>query len=98
MNMPTVALLFAFLPQTPANHGYAAIGQTGRAVGVVVSIDSTTRQITIKTDTGSELKITFEQGTKSLRVPPGASNLENAASISMSELSVGDRILARGKN
>jgi len=87
-----------FFPQTHSIHGYAALVQTGRAVGVVISIDSTAKQIIIKTDSGPELKVTFEQGTKFLRVAPGASNLENAASIPVSELNVGDRILARGKS
>jgi hypothetical protein len=95
MNMLTLILFCAFLLQTQASPGATAPRQTGRAVGVVIAIDST-RHITIKTDAGPELKITFEQATKFLRVPPGASNLENATAISASELSVGDRILARG--
>jgi hypothetical protein len=96
MKMLLVILSCAFLLHGSASSGTAAFSQTARAVGVVVAIDSTTRHITIKTDAGSELKITFEQATKFLRVPPGASNLENATAISASVLGVGDRILARG--
>ena len=96
MNMLTLILSCAFSLQTQASPSSAAPHQTGRAVGVVVAIDSTARHITIKTDAGPELKITFEQATKFLRVPSGASNLENATAISASELGVGDRILARG--
>src|SRR5262245_5562939 len=98
MNVLNLVMFCAFLLQTPANPSYAARGQSGRAVGVVISIDSAASQITIKTDAGPELKITCEQGTKFLRVPPGASNLEGATTISLSELTVGDRILARGKS
>jgi hypothetical protein len=86
----------AFFLHGPPSPGAGASGQTARTVGVVTAIDSTARHITIKTDAGPELKITFEQATKFLRVPPGASNLENATAISASELGVGDRILARG--
>jgi len=96
MNLLTLILICAFLLQTQASLGTALPRQTGRAVGVVIAIDSTTRHITIKTDAGPELKIAFDQATKFLRVAPGASNLENATSISASELGVGDRILARG--
>ena len=96
--MKTLLLILtcAFLLHGSASSDAAAFSQTTRAVGVVIAIDSTARHITIKTDAGPELKIAFEQATKFLRVPPGASNLENATAISASELSVGDRILARG--
>jgi len=94
-SMKTLILILfcAFLLYGSAS---SAFSQTTRAVGVVIAIDSTARHITIKTDAGPELKIAFEQATKFLRVPAGASNLENATAISASELSVGDRILARG--
>jgi hypothetical protein len=98
-SMKTVLLLILccpFLLHGSASSGAAAFSQTIRAVGVVTAIDSTARHITIKTDAGPELKIAFEQATKFLRVPPGASNLENLTAISASELEVGDRILARG--
>jgi hypothetical protein len=98
MNILTFVLFCALLPQTQSSRIYASPGQSGRAVGVIISIDTVLRQITIKTDAGPELKIVFEQGTKFLRIPPGASNLENASAISVSELSVGDRILARRRS
>lgn len=96
MKMLLLILSCAFLLHAPASSSAAAFSQTTRAAGVVVAIDSATRHITIKTDAGPELKITFEQTTRFLRVPPGATNLENATAISPSELGVGDRILARG--
>ena len=95
MTRLVLILFVAFLRPGSTSSGAEAFRQTTRAAGVVVAIDSTTRSITIKTDAGPELKITFDQATKFLRVPSSASNLENATAISASEVSVGDRILAR---
>src|SRR6266545_4989943 len=95
MKMLLLILSCAFLLHAPASSSAAAFSQTTRAAGVVIAIDSTTRHITIKTDAGPELTITFEQATKFLRVPSGASTLESATAISASELGIGDRILAR---
>ncbi len=44
------------------------------------------------------MRISLEEATRFLRVSPGAKDLENAATISMSDLVVGDRILARGRS
>src|SRR5262249_945199 len=40
----------------------------------------------------------FDEATRFLRIAPGAKDLENAASISVPELTAGDRILARGRS
>jgi hypothetical protein len=65
---------------------------------MILSIDSAAKRITIKTDAGTEMNISFEEATRFLRVAPGAKDLENATPISASELSAGDRILARGRS
>ncbi|HYK91082.1 MAG TPA: hypothetical protein VE398_20080 [Acidobacteriota bacterium] len=70
----------------------------GRAIGVIQSIDSANHRISLKTDTGPEMSIAFDDATRLLRVQPGAKDLANATSISSSDLQVGDRILARGRN
>src|SRR5258708_4128105 len=67
-----------------------------RAIGAVTALDSAAKQITIKTDAGTESKIAILESTSYLRVPPGEKDLKNAAKISLGEVSVGDRILARG--
>jgi hypothetical protein len=68
-----------------------------RPIGAILTIDTSARRITISTDTGPGLKISFEAGTRFLRVAPGAKDLQNAESISVTDLAVGDRILARGR-
>src|SRR5262245_26576268 len=73
-------------------------GQTVRPIGVIVAIDTAAKRVTLKTDAGPEMIIVFDEATRFLRVAPGAKDLENAAPISMSELTAGDRILARGRS
>jgi hypothetical protein len=81
-----VVLALAVAAQTPGN----------RVIGVVTSIDPAARQITIKTDAGAEARIALEESASYLRVPPGEKDLKNAAKISLSDIGVGDRVLARG--
>src|SRR5262249_34867389 len=74
-----------------------ASAQTVRPIGVILAIDPAAKRVTIKTDSGPEMTIVFDEATRFLRVAPGAKDLENAASISVPELTAGDRILARGR-
>jgi len=75
-----------------------ASGQTVRPIGVILTIDSAAKRVTIKTDAGSEMTVVFDEATRFLRVAPGAKDLESAAPISAPELTAGDRILARGRS
>ncbi len=72
--------------------------QTARPVGAILRMDANAHHVTIKSDAGPEMTITFDESTRFLRVAPGAQDLQNAAPISLSDLAVGDRILARGQN
>src|SRR5262245_4438215 len=71
--------------------------QTVRPIGVILAIDHAAKRVTIKTDTGPEMTVVFDEATRFLRIAPGAKDLENATPISAAELAVGDRILARGR-
>jgi hypothetical protein len=73
-------------------------GQNARPIGAILKMDADAHRITIKSDAGPEMTITFDESTRFLRVAPGAQDLQNAAPISFSELAVADRILARGQN
>ncbi len=75
----------------------AAQAPAGRAIGAVTAIDAAAKQITIKTDAGAETKVALQESTSYQRVPPGEKDLKNAAKIALSDLAVGDRVLARGK-
>ena len=66
-----------------------------RAVG---SIKATTDNgLSLTSDTGEEVHVNFQDGTRILRVAPGEKDLKNASPIQKQDLQVGDRILVRGK-
>ena len=91
-----LAGLFAFTGQ--AQQGSAPQDSTApkraRVVGAVKSIDGNV--VTLTTDAGSEVKITIQPATRVLRMAPGQTDLKSAATISFSDLQVGDRLLAGG--
>jgi hypothetical protein len=68
-----------------------------RALGVVTKLDATARTLSVKTDTGAEIGVTLDPKARFQRVAPGETDLKNAAAIQLSDISVGDRVIARGK-
>lgn len=89
------SFLFSFMPsEARSATGFA---QDVRPIGVVESIDITGRYIKIKTDAGTDISIAYEAEARFLLVTPGAKDLSNASTITAADLSVGDRILARGR-
>ncbi|MDT8069600.1 MAG: DUF5666 domain-containing protein [Terriglobia bacterium] len=78
--------LAATLPaQTPA--------PAQKAIGSIKSISGKT--VTLKTDSGIEVKVLVQDSTKILRAVPGAS-LKDATPISIQDLRPGDRVLVHG--
>jgi hypothetical protein len=53
--------------------------------------------MTIKTDAGQEVPVTLAPKTSFRRVAPGETDLLKAATIELTDVNVGDRVLARGK-
>jgi hypothetical protein len=86
-----VALLAAVAAsaQAPAPQAKAVIGE-------VSAIDASAKQLTLKTDSGVAYTVKLDDSTKYLRIPPGEKDLKNATPTQLSELNVGDRVLARG--
>lgn len=76
-----------------ATAGATRPSQQQHLVGEVTAVDSATRQLTVKTDTGSSVTVTFDDRTTYRRVPPGQTSLENAERITSAEVSIGDRVL-----
>jgi hypothetical protein len=102
--------LFIALVLTAALSGQRTDGQTQpgatqtdsgitatRVIGEVRSIDSTTKQLTVKTDAGSVVAITLADTTTYSRLPPGETTLAKATRITLADLGEGDRVLAQGK-
>ncbi|MGI8785870.1 MAG: hypothetical protein ACR2L2_19720 [Acidobacteriota bacterium] len=66
------------------------------AMGDVIAIDSAAQTLTLKTGAGDVL-VRLEPATVYLRIPPGETRLDTAEKITLADVSVGDRVLARGK-
>ena len=73
----------------------ATSAQLIRPIGVVTKIQA--GNFTLHTDAGPDLLIVLADSVSFLRVPPGSTNLNSATKISLSDVSLGDRILVRGR-
>ena len=66
------------------------------AIGEVKTIDAATKQLTIKTDAGNTVTVTVADKTSYKRLAPGETSLTNATDITFTDVSEGDRVMARG--
>ncbi len=86
----------AQVPGTPPSAPPGASpSQALRPVGVVTQIQP--GSLTLHTDAGPELSVELPESVTVARVPPGAKDLKAATKIAVSDISMGDRILVRGK-
>src|SRR5438552_7350832 len=72
-----------------------ASAQTTKAVGTVKSVNG--NSVVLTPDDHSELTLTFADSARIIRAAPGQTDLKSARAISISEIQVGDRVLARGQ-
>jgi hypothetical protein len=61
-----------------------------RPIGVVTKLQP--GSLTLHADAGPDLLIELGDGVSFVRVPPGATNLNTATKISVSDISSGDRV------
>ena len=73
----------------------AASSQSIRPIGVVTQLKP--GAFTLHTDAGPELAVQLPDEVEGLRVPPGAKDLKAATKIAVTDISVGDRVLVRGR-
>ncbi len=66
-----------------------------RAVGAIKAI--TDKGITLASDGGDEVHVSFQDSTRIVGVAPGEKDLKNATPLQKQDLQVGDRVLVRGK-
>ena len=88
-------LILLWAGPTWAQGSGAAAPQPIRPIGVVTKIQP--GNFTLHTDAGPDLLITLSDSVSFLRVPPGSTNLNSAAKINLADISVGDRVLVRGR-
>jgi len=72
----------------------AGAPKKARVVGVVKSVNGSA--VTLTTDTGSEINLTIQPTTRLVRMAPGQTDLKTAIAIQLSDVQVGDRMLAGG--
>lgn len=66
------------------------------AIGEVKTIDAAAKQLSIKTDAGSDVSVVVSDKTTYKKLAPGETTLTNAADITFADIAQGDRIMARG--
>jgi hypothetical protein len=86
------------LGSSPASMAQANDPSIGpkHAIGEVKTIDSASKQLTIKTDAGSVLTVSLDEKTTYKRLAPGEQSLTNATDVTLADLTEGDRVMARG--
>ncbi|MGC2112157.1 MAG: hypothetical protein WA655_21745 [Candidatus Korobacteraceae bacterium] len=94
LGMLLIASPYTCVSQQPDASQQAGAAKRTRAVGVIKSINGNT--ITLTTDTGSEINIVIQSATRLARLAPGQSDLKSATPIQLSDVQVGDRMLAGG--
>ncbi len=72
-----------------------ASSATAKPVGTVKALSGNT--ITLTTDAGSTVNVVVQDSTRLVRIAPGQKDLKGATPIQLSDVQLGDRILARGK-
>ena len=88
MKLWTVFLIIAIAgAQTTANKS---------VIGEITAADSAAKSLTVKGDDGSTYTVTLGDTTAYFRLPLGEKDLKKAEKIGLSDVTVGDRLLARG--
>lgn len=91
-----ITLLTVVAPATAAGQVASALRAPANAIGELVGLDAERGLMSIKTDSGSISLVRLKARTTYLLVAPGETNLERAVKITLVEISLGDRIFARG--
>jgi hypothetical protein len=91
-----LALATPAMAQDSAGTPQSGAGAVAKNVGVVKSISGNT--LVLKSDAGPEVTITVADGARLLRLAPGQTDLKSAATITLADLQVGDRMLVRGRS
>lgn len=89
-----VCVCLPLIVSSPAYAQGAPAPKTPPALGTIQSISPD--NLTLKTDSGTELKVQLSPEVKVFRIPPGSKDLKQATPIQLTDLQAGDRILVRG--
>lgn len=89
-------LAIALLPRVADAQQPTPSSSAGRAIGTVAAING--KVVSVKTDAGTETAVTVSDSTRILKTAPGQKDLKEAVAISLQDVQVGDRVLARGSS
>ena len=81
---------------SPAASQDASIGQF-HVIGEVTALDPAASRITVRTDAGNSVAVNLMSSTTYKRALPGATSLEGATPIALTDINMGDRVMARGR-
>src|SRR5258707_6418256 len=90
MRSCTFILTAALMAQTPP-------AGTKLVSGEVTSIDVSAKQFKVKADDGVNYTVALQDNTAYLRMPFGEKDQKKAAKIELSDVAVGDRLIAPGQ-
>ena len=85
---------FSVVAVVPAQQPPASVNAAVRQLGTIRSIEGSSLGLT--TDKGEQVTIAIAPEAKVLQLPPGSTDLKAAQPAAMSDLAVGDRVLATG--
>ncbi|MGH9510952.1 MAG: DUF5666 domain-containing protein [Terriglobales bacterium] len=74
--------------------GGSGAATVSRAIGTVKAING--NQVTLTSESGSEVSVLMQDSTQILRTAPGQTSLKDATPMPWQELQVGDRLFVRG--
>jgi hypothetical protein len=78
-------------PSAPAAPRYVSV------IGTIEKVDAGAKTLAVKTDKGEESTVKFDEKTQFLRLPAGEKDTKKATRASASDVSGGDRVVARLK-
>jgi hypothetical protein len=89
-----LALAIPLQAQDNAGAAQSSAGAAAKNIGIIKSISGNT--LVLKSDAGPEIAVTVADGARLLRMAAGQTDLKSAATITLADLQVGDRMLVRG--
>jgi hypothetical protein len=84
-------------PQTAPSPSADPAAVRSGVIGEVTAVEPSALRLTLKTDAGASLSVTFNDKTLFRRIPPGETSTSKAVRITFAEVEVGDRVYAQGE-
>lgn len=95
MSLSTLALSLLLLGPQATSQAQPAPRKADSAVGEITAVEGP--RLTLRSDGGDTLTVGIDEKASLLRAKPGATNLADATPLSLDDLTVGDRVLVRGR-